>query len=110
MAYPTKLLAADEKLIRDLHPHWKALISPTVTLVLVLGVGGFIAAAGAVVARRRVRDGAPSVEPGPGEQRRVVDAFLAASRAGDFELGGTCVAPFTPFTPVGGATWSTSWA
>jgi uncharacterized membrane protein YdbT with pleckstrin-like domain len=45
MAYPTKLLAADEKLIHDLHPHWKALISPVVTLVLVLGVGGFIAAA-----------------------------------------------------------------
>jgi uncharacterized membrane protein YdbT with pleckstrin-like domain len=45
MAYPTKLLAADEKLIHDLHPHWKALISPVVTLVLVLGVGGFIASA-----------------------------------------------------------------
>ena len=45
MAYPTKLLAADENLIHDLHPHWKALIQPVVTLVLVLGVGGFIASA-----------------------------------------------------------------
>jgi uncharacterized membrane protein YdbT with pleckstrin-like domain len=45
MAYPTKLLAADETLIHDLHPHWKALISPVVTLVLVLGIGGFIASA-----------------------------------------------------------------
>ena len=41
MAYPTKLLAEDERLVLDLHPHWKALIAPTVTLVLVLGVAGF---------------------------------------------------------------------
>ena len=45
MAYPTKLLAADEKLIHDLHPHWKALISPVVVLVLVLGIGGYVASA-----------------------------------------------------------------
>jgi uncharacterized membrane protein YdbT with pleckstrin-like domain len=45
MGYPTKLLAEDEHLVLDLHPHWKALISPLVTLVLVLGVGGFAAAA-----------------------------------------------------------------
>jgi uncharacterized membrane protein YdbT with pleckstrin-like domain len=44
MGYPTKLLAEDETLIHDLHPHWKALISPTVALVLVLGVGSFVAA------------------------------------------------------------------
>jgi uncharacterized membrane protein YdbT with pleckstrin-like domain len=44
MGYPTKLLAADESLVHDLHPHWKALISPVITLVLVLGIGGFIAA------------------------------------------------------------------
>jgi RNA polymerase sigma-70 factor (ECF subfamily) len=35
-------------------------------------------------ARRRVR-GAPEVEPDLDRQREVVDAFLAASRAGDFE-------------------------
>jgi uncharacterized membrane protein YdbT with pleckstrin-like domain len=45
MAYPTKLLAADEKLVHDLHPHWKALITPVVTLILVLGIGGYAAAA-----------------------------------------------------------------
>jgi uncharacterized membrane protein YdbT with pleckstrin-like domain len=45
MAYPTKLLAADENLIHDLHPHWKALITPVITLVLVLGIGGFVASA-----------------------------------------------------------------
>lgn len=45
MAYPTKLLAEDEHLVMDLHPHWKALISPVVVLVLVLGVGSFVAAA-----------------------------------------------------------------
>jgi RNA polymerase sigma-70 factor (ECF subfamily) len=36
-------------------------------------------------ARRRVRGATPSTDPDLREQRRVVDAFLAASRAGDFE-------------------------
>ena len=36
-------------------------------------------------ARRRVRDGAPSPDADLAVQRRVVDAFLAAARAGDFE-------------------------
>jgi hypothetical protein len=36
-------------------------------------------------ARRRVRDATPSSEPDVGRQRQVLDAFLAASRAGDFE-------------------------
>jgi len=36
-------------------------------------------------ARRRVRGAAPAPDPDLREQRRVVDAFLAASRAGDFE-------------------------
>ena len=36
-------------------------------------------------ARRRVRGAAPATDPDLREQRRVVDAFLAASRAGDFE-------------------------
>jgi len=35
-------------------------------------------------ARRRVRGATPDHPAEPGEQRRVVDAFLAASRAGDF--------------------------
>jgi len=36
-------------------------------------------------ARRRVRGAAPKPEPDLAEQRRVVDAFLAAARAGDFD-------------------------
>lgn len=36
-------------------------------------------------ARRRVREGAPSPDADIAVQRRVVDAFLAAARAGDFE-------------------------
>jgi RNA polymerase sigma-70 factor (ECF subfamily) len=36
-------------------------------------------------ARRRVRGGVPPSDADLGEQRRVVDAFLAAARAGDFE-------------------------
>jgi RNA polymerase sigma-70 factor (ECF subfamily) len=36
-------------------------------------------------ARRRVRGATPRTDPDRREQRRVVDAFLAASRAGDFE-------------------------
>ncbi len=36
-------------------------------------------------ARRRVQGAAPSAEPDLGRQRQVVEAFLAASRAGDFE-------------------------
>ncbi|MEU2538023.1 RNA polymerase sigma factor SigJ [Streptomyces iakyrus] len=36
-------------------------------------------------ARRRVRGATPSAEPDLGRQKQVLDAFLAASRAGDFE-------------------------
>jgi RNA polymerase sigma-70 factor (ECF subfamily) len=36
-------------------------------------------------ARRRVQGQAPPLDPGLDRQREVVDAFLAASRAGDFE-------------------------
>jgi RNA polymerase sigma factor (sigma-70 family) len=36
-------------------------------------------------ARRRVRGATPQTDPDLREQRRVIDAFLAASRAGDFD-------------------------
>ncbi|MFJ8533727.1 RNA polymerase sigma factor SigJ [Streptomyces sp. NPDC093591] len=36
-------------------------------------------------ARRRVKGATPSTEPDLGRQRQVLDAFMAASRAGDFE-------------------------
>jgi len=36
-------------------------------------------------ARRRVRGASPAQDSDPGRQREIVDAFLAAARAGDFE-------------------------
>lgn len=39
----------------------------------------------AVRARRRVRDAGPAGETDPARQRKAVEAFLAASRGGDFE-------------------------
>src|SRR5919199_794764 len=36
-------------------------------------------------ARRRIRGATPNADPDVAEQRRVVDAFLAASRTGDFD-------------------------
>jgi RNA polymerase sigma-70 factor (ECF subfamily) len=44
-------------------------------------------------ARRRVQGATPSAEPDLGRQRQVVDAFLAASRAGDFEALVTVLHP-----------------
>jgi len=44
MAYPSKLLSENEQLVLDLRPHWKALITPVVTLVLTLGIAGYGAA------------------------------------------------------------------
>jgi RNA polymerase sigma-70 factor (ECF subfamily) len=44
-------------------------------------------------ARRRVRSSAPDPERDPARQRRVVDAFLAASREGDFDALVAVLAP-----------------
>ncbi|MEO3753209.1 sigma-70 family RNA polymerase sigma factor [Streptomyces sp. B6B3] len=44
-------------------------------------------------ARRRVRGGSPLPDADLGRQRRVVDAFLAASRGGDFEALVTLLHP-----------------
>jgi RNA polymerase sigma-70 factor (ECF subfamily) len=44
-------------------------------------------------ARRRVRGVQPPAETDPAEQRRVVDAFLAAAREGDFEALVSVLAP-----------------
>ena len=44
MAYSTKLLAQDEDLVLDLHPHWKALLTPVVTLLLTSGAAAYAAA------------------------------------------------------------------
>jgi RNA polymerase sigma factor (sigma-70 family) len=55
-------------------------------------------------ARRRVRDSVPASESDPVEQRRVVDAFLAASRSGNFEALLTVLDPDVVFRADGGAT------
>ena len=53
-------------------------------------------------ARRRVRDGAPDPDADLVVQRRVVDAFLAASRAGDFNALVRVLDPDAVFRTDGG--------
>jgi RNA polymerase sigma-70 factor (ECF subfamily) len=53
-------------------------------------------------ARRRVRGATPRTDPDLREQRRVVDAFLAASRAGDFEALLEVLDPAVVFRADGG--------
>ncbi len=40
MAYPRDLLAPDEEIVIDAHPHWKALIGAVASTVLALVLGG----------------------------------------------------------------------
>jgi uncharacterized membrane protein YdbT with pleckstrin-like domain len=42
--YPDKLLAADEQVVRHLHPHWLTLVRPVLVLLLVVGAGSYAAA------------------------------------------------------------------
>jgi len=44
MAYPKKLLADDEKIIYELRPHWRALISPVIVFLLTVGFGTYLLA------------------------------------------------------------------
>src|SRR5205085_2193388 len=53
-------------------------------------------------ARRRVRGATPTPDPDLAQQRRVVDAFLAASRAGDFEALVAVLDPDVVFRVDGG--------
>lgn len=49
MAYPEKLLAADEEVVEHLHPHWITLVPATLWLVIVFaaaGAAGYFAPAG----------------------------------------------------------------
>ena len=55
-------------------------------------------------ARRRVREGAPNPDADLAVQRRVVDAFLAASRAGDFDALVRLLDPDVVFRTDGGGT------
>jgi RNA polymerase sigma factor (sigma-70 family) len=53
-------------------------------------------------ARRRVRDGAPDPDADLAVQRRVIDAFLAAARSGDFEALVRVLDPDVTFRIDGG--------
>jgi RNA polymerase sigma-70 factor (ECF subfamily) len=53
-------------------------------------------------ARRRVRGATPTQDPDLARQRRLVDAFLAASRAGDFEALVAVLHPDAVFRLRGG--------
>ncbi len=57
-------------------------------------------------ARRRVRSGAPAPDPDPARQRQVVDAWLAASRGGDFDGLVALLAPDAVLRVDGGAAGS----
>ena len=54
-------------------------------------------------ARRRVRGAAPATDPNRAEQRRLVDAFLAASRGGDFDALVAILHPDAVFRLRGGS-------
>jgi uncharacterized membrane protein YdbT with pleckstrin-like domain len=45
VAYPEKVLADDEEVVRHLHPHWLTVFWPVVWLLLVVGAASFGAAA-----------------------------------------------------------------
>jgi uncharacterized membrane protein YdbT with pleckstrin-like domain len=44
VAYPDSLLADDERVVKHLHPHWITLLVPTVLLLVIVGLGSFVAA------------------------------------------------------------------
>ena len=44
MAYPAKLLSEGEQVVLDMHPHWKRLVLPSVVLLVVLGLSGYLLA------------------------------------------------------------------
>ena len=44
MAYPQRLLAEDEEVALDLHPHWKVLVGPGLWLLLIVGLASFFTA------------------------------------------------------------------
>jgi len=44
VAYPDSLLTDDERVVKHLHPHWITLLVPTALLVVIVGLGSFLAA------------------------------------------------------------------
>ena len=44
MAYPDELLVSGEEIIMHRHPHWKMMVVPVLVLLVVVGLGSFLAA------------------------------------------------------------------
>ena len=44
MAYPDELLVPGEEIIMHRHPHWKMMVVPVVVLLVVVGLGSYLAA------------------------------------------------------------------
>jgi uncharacterized membrane protein YdbT with pleckstrin-like domain len=44
MAYPDELLVEGERVVLHRHPHWKKIILPVLALLLVVGLGSYVAA------------------------------------------------------------------
>jgi uncharacterized membrane protein YdbT with pleckstrin-like domain len=44
VAYPDDLLVPGEQIVMHKHPHWKMLVLPVIALLLVVGIGVFLAA------------------------------------------------------------------
>lgn len=43
MPFPSRLLAEDEEVVLDLHPHWKQLVVPLLLIPVVCGVASYVA-------------------------------------------------------------------
>jgi uncharacterized membrane protein YdbT with pleckstrin-like domain len=43
MPFPKRLLAEDEEIVLDLHPHWKQLVVPLLLIPVVCGVASYVA-------------------------------------------------------------------
>jgi len=41
MGYPARLLAADEDVVLDMHPHWKQIVVPALVVPLVVGAASY---------------------------------------------------------------------
>ena len=44
MGYPARLLSEGENVVLDMHPHWKRLVLPVLSLVVVLALAGYLLA------------------------------------------------------------------
>jgi uncharacterized membrane protein YdbT with pleckstrin-like domain len=44
LPYPEDLLRGDERVVVHKHPHWKILVLPVLTLLIIVGLGSYLAA------------------------------------------------------------------